>query len=130
MLLSRTEVFAWVIAILMVVVMGIITFTGPYHHINKVAAKSPFPTAHVQIVTNTKTIGEYKPRTITVHVGQPVVFTNNSNADHTITADNNAFNSGNIATASSWTFIPRKAGTFHYYCIYHPYMHGIITIKP
>lgn len=128
MLLSRTEMFSWAIAILMVVVMGIITFTGPYHHINRVAAKSQYPTMHVQIVTDPKTIGKYTPSKITVHVNQPVVFANNSNADHTVTDEKNLFNSGNIATTNSWRFVPKKAGTFHYYCIYHPYMHGTITV--
>lgn len=130
MLLSRTEVFAFVVGIVIVVVMGIITFTGPYHHINRVVAKSQFPTMHVQIVTDPKTIGRYTPASITVHVNEPVVFANNSNADHTVTDRKNAFNSGNIATTKSWTFVPKKAGTFHYYCIYHPFMHGTLIVKP
>jgi plastocyanin len=130
MFFSRSEIFAWVAAVLLVVVMGIIAFTGPYHHINKVAAKPQFPTVHVQIVTDPKTIGKYTPGTITVHVNQPVVFTNVSNADHTVTDQQNLFNSGNLAINSSWTLIPKKTGTFRYYCIYHQYMLGTVIVKP
>ncbi len=129
-MLSRTEIFGFVVAILMVTVMGIVTFTGPYHHFNKVQARAAFAPAHVQIVTDPKTIGRYTPKHITVHKGQAIVFFNASNADHTVTASTNAFNSGNIATNASWTYTPTKAGTFHYNCIYHPYMHGILTVLP
>jgi plastocyanin len=126
---SRAEIFGFVIAVLGVSAMGVITFTGPYHHFNKVPPKILFAPVHVQIVTDPKTIGRYTPHTITVHVGQSIIFTNVSNADHTVTADNNVFASPNISLNSSWTFTPKHAGTFHYYCIYHPFMHGVLVVK-
>ena len=130
MFFSRSEVFAWVAALLLVMAMGIITFTGPYHQINNVAAKPQFPTVQMEIVTDPKTIAKYTPGNIMVHVNQPGIFTNNSNADHTVTDQQNVFNFGNIATNGSWALIPKKAGTFHYYCIYHQYMLGTIIVKP
>jgi plastocyanin len=126
---SRAEIFGWVIAIIIVAIMGFIAFTGPYHKVVKAAAPQRYSSLHVAILTDPKTIGKYTPKTITVHLGQKVVFTNNSNADHTVTAYSNAFNSGNIALGASWTFIATKPGVYKYYCLYHPFMLGILTVK-
>lgn len=117
-------------ALVLVVAAGIITVTLPHHHANDGAARSHVSTVHVRILTDPKIIGKYSPDRITVHVNQPVIFTNNSNADHTVTDQQNAFNSGNMTVNSSWTLIPKKTGTFHYYCIYHQYMLGTIVVKP
>jgi plastocyanin len=131
---SRAEIAAFIIAVLGVAGMGVIVFTGPFHNINKTQAKSAFPAASVKVVTATgkltADIGLYQPKTITVHVGQPVVFTNVSNADHTVTEDRNpaVFDSLNLAQRASYTYTPTKTGTFHYHCQYHPLMHGTIIV--
>jgi len=49
-------------------------------------ADTAHKTAHVTIVTDRKTIGAYKPATITVHRGDRIVFKNVSNAPHTVSA--------------------------------------------
>lgn len=129
---SRFEIFGWVLAVIVVAVMAIITFTGPYHQVNKgnEANASGLPAKHVKIVTDPKTVGRYIPSTITVKVGQAVTFTNVSNATHTVTATaDNGFNSNDIGTGgASWTYTPSKAGRYPYYCIYHPYMHGVLVV--
>jgi plastocyanin len=126
---SRAEVIGWVVAVLIVVGMGVIAFTGPYHKINKVAARTQYPVITVKILTNAKTIGAYSPKTVTAHVGQEIVFRNVSNADHTATASNGAFDSGNISQQASWTYTPKHAGTYHVDCIYHPLMHATVIVK-
>jgi plastocyanin len=126
---SRAEIFGFGVAVLIVVVMAIIVFTGPYHRINKIQAASGFPTLHVKIVNNAKTIGAYSPAKITVHVGQSVIFDNVSAVAHTVTARDNSFDSRNIATGSSWKNTFTKAGTFKFYCIYHPLMLGTVVVQ-
>lgn len=130
---SRTEIIGWVLALLVIAVMGVLTFTGPYHKINKTqkaAVAMSHPKLTVQIVTDPKTIGAYKPPTVTLHVGDAVDFKNVSNLVHTVTADNNAFNSGDIQTGGKdWSFFANKAGTFKYYCIYHPLMKGTLVVQ-
>ena len=92
--------------------------------------KAQGKTAHVKIVTDPNTVGAYKPKSITVHLGQRIVFSNASNAVHTVTADKGkAFDSGNIATGKSWTFTAKHVGVFTYHCVYHPLMHGKIIVK-
>jgi plastocyanin len=129
---SRFEIFGWVLAVIVIAIMGIITFTGPYHKVNKArsASASSLPALHVRIVTDPKTAGRYTPSTITAKVGQAVTFTNVSDATHTVSASNNSFNSGDIGTGNgNWTFVPSKPGRFQYYCVYHPLMHGVLVVK-
>lgn len=129
---SRAEFAGFGIAVLIVAAMAIITFTGPYHNINKIHAQSSFPMLHVKIVTatgaQTPQIGVYQPKTITMHVGQQVMFTNVSNAAHTVTDDKGRFDSQNLAQQASWTYTAKATGTYPYHCTYHPLMHGKIIV--
>jgi plastocyanin len=125
---SRFEIFGWALSILVVVVMGVIVFTGPYHRINKVQAKSSAPATTVKIVTDPKTIGRYTPATARVKVGQKILFVNVSNAPHTVTG--NGFDSGTINTnRGRYTQSFSKPGRYHYYCTFHPGMHGTIVVS-
>jgi plastocyanin len=132
---SRTEIFGWIMALIVVVAMGVIVFTGPYHKVNKppsasAASALAHPAQTVRIVTNPATVAAYEPKTVTIHLGQAVAFKNVSNLVHTVTANDNSFNSGDIATGGvTWVFRPKKAGTFKYYCIYHPFMHGTLVVQ-
>jgi plastocyanin len=130
---SRTEYASWGIAIVIVAVMGFIALHGPFNLVNKgIAASSTakhYSELNVKIVTAPKTIGAYMPATITVHVGQSILFSNVSNAPHTVTGrTENSFNSNSIGVNSSWRFTAAKTGTFHYYCIYHPLMAGTLKV--
>ncbi len=87
-------------------------------------------TWHVKIVTDPKTVGAYKPPTITVHRGQRIVFKNSSNAIHTVTDRKGSFDSKNIGIGHSWTYTAKRVRTFSYYCIYHLLMKGKIIVKP
>lgn len=125
---SKGEIAAWIVAIIGVAIMGVLAFHGPFHDINKVHASS-FAPQHVKIVTDPRTVGRYVPSTVRVHVGQAIIFTNESNADHTVTESSDAFDSGNIATGgATYTYIASATGTFHYVCSYHPFMHGTIVV--
>ena len=134
---SKNEAIGWVVAIVGVAIMGILVWgasnnQGPFHRVNKAHAKSAFAPAHVKINSDPKTIGAYAPSSITVHPGQDVVFTNDSNNVHTVTArKDNSFDSKDINTGgNSWTLVaPSKPGTYAYYCVYHPLMFGQVVVK-
>jgi plastocyanin len=129
MLLSRAEIVGWVFAILVVCGMGFLALHGSFNQINHARAAGT-SAATVKIVTNPKTIGQYKPATITLKVGQTATFINVSNADHTVSAHNgSSFDSGNIATGASWVFKATKPGTYAYICQYHPLMKGTIVVQ-
>lgn len=125
---SRFEIFGWALAVLVIVAMGVIVFTGPYHKINKVQAQSNLPPVAVKIVTDPTTIGRYSPATVTVKAGQTIKFTNVSNVAHTVTG--NGFDSQAIPNNNgTFTISFPKAGSYHYYCTYHPLMHGTIVVQ-
>jgi plastocyanin len=99
--------------------------------VNVVATTSPSVAAEqmATIVNDAQTVGRYVPGTLHLKVGQSVIFKNVSDAAHTVTSDNGAFDSGNIAQGASWRFTATKAGTFPYHCIYHSLMRGTIIVS-
>ena len=72
----------------------------------------------------------YKPASITVPVGTTVTFTNRDSTPHTATSkESGAFESGPIDTNKSGKVVLEKAGTFTYYCLFHPFMKGTIVVE-
>lgn len=71
----------------------------------------------------------YQPRSITVKAGASITVKNADSATHTVTADNNAFDTGNINGSGTKTFTaPTTPGSFPYHCTIHPFMHGTLTV--
>jgi plastocyanin len=67
---------------------------------------------------------------LSVKPGAVVKVTNKDSATHTLTASNNAFNTGDITQNQTKTFkAPMKPGTYHYICNIHQYMMGTIIVK-
>jgi plastocyanin len=74
----------------------------------------------------------FSPPTIVVVLGvnNTITWTNNDIAAHTVTSDTvGAFNSGNIAAGSSWSYTFTSPGTYGYHCSYHPWMKGTVIVK-
>lgn len=71
----------------------------------------------------------FSPSTITVAVGDSVAWTNNDNTSHTITADNNAFDSGTKQRGQTFSHTFDRAGTFAYHCGIHPSMTGRVVVE-
>jgi hypothetical protein len=129
-LFSPRARIGWLAALLLIAAMGVVAFTGPYHLVNKPVAAPRYPPVIVRWVTDPAIVARSVPDPVRAHVGQPVTWVNASNAAHTATARNGSFDSGNVQIGASWTYLPRKAGTFPYLCIYHPLMHGILIVVP
>lgn len=68
---------------------------------------------------------------VTVSPGATVTVTNLDSAPHTVTADEgSAFNVDVKGSGGTATFAaPMQSGTYTYHCIYHPQMHGTLTVK-
>jgi plastocyanin len=72
----------------------------------------------------------YKPESITVPKGTTVTFTNRDSTPHTATSkESGVFESGSIDTGKSARVTLDKSGTFAYYCLFHPFMKGTITVE-
>jgi plastocyanin len=72
----------------------------------------------------------YEPADLTVPVGTRVTFTNEDSTPHTATSkQQGTFDSGSIDTGKSGTIRLEQAGSFAYYCAFHPFMKGTITVE-
>jgi plastocyanin len=71
----------------------------------------------------------FSPASLTVTAGTTVMWTNNDNMTHTVTADDDSFDSGNIAMGTKYSKLFSTAGTYSYHCTIHPNMKGTIVVK-
>jgi plastocyanin len=70
----------------------------------------------------------FSPGTTTVHVGDTITWTNTGKQPHTATANDNSFNTGILRNGQSASHTFSAAGTFTYYCVVHPFMHGTVVV--
>lgn len=61
----------------------------------------------------------YNPNPVTITAGDTIVWTQNGSAPHTVTADDNSFNSGTLTTGQTFSRTFDTPGTFRYYCTIH-----------
>jgi LPXTG-motif cell wall-anchored protein len=78
----------------------------------------------------------FDPKTISVNAGDTVTWKIDGQNEHTVTADDGSFDSGDLKAGekTSFTFSFPKAGTFAYHCKYHGAaggqgMSGTIEVK-
>ncbi len=67
----------------------------------------------------------FDPQSATITVGQTVLFVNDDEITHNVTADN--FKSGDLQAGKGWRYKFDRAGTYKYVCTYHSWMKGEIT---
>jgi|SRR5450432_443966 plastocyanin len=71
----------------------------------------------------------FSPGSTTVKAGTTVKWTNNDGITHTVTADNNSFDSGNLASGATFSKTFSVTGTYAYHCTIHPGMTGTIIVN-
>jgi len=72
----------------------------------------------------------YEPATIEVAPGTEIVFTNRDAAPHTATStDSGAFETGTIKEGRSDGVVLDEAGSFDFYCAFHPFMKGKVVVE-
>lgn len=72
----------------------------------------------------------YAPMPATVQAGQKIAIANADAAPHTLTHSESprAFDSGTIEGKATGSLMIDKAGTYSYFCEFHPFMKGEITV--
>jgi plastocyanin len=71
----------------------------------------------------------YAPAGLTVTKGTTVEFANEDGTSHTATSkEAGAFDTGTIEPGQSGKVTLDRAGTFSYYCVFHPFLKGTITV--
>jgi len=72
----------------------------------------------------------YAPQSLTVHVGDRIVWVNKDPFPHTATSQGSGVDSKEIAgNGGSWTYTAARAGDFNYICTLHPTMTGTLTVE-
>jgi plastocyanin len=71
----------------------------------------------------------FSPSSLTVSSNVKVTWTNNDGVAHTVTADDNSFNSGNIAPGATFSHTFSGIGTYSYHCNIHTAMKGKIVVN-
>ncbi|GAC1656911.1 MAG: hypothetical protein NVS4B7_01490 [Ktedonobacteraceae bacterium] len=93
-------------------------------------ASTPVAVAQVKMVTQ-GSMYAFEPATLTVKVGTEVIWSNNSNAPHTVSSDMGLFDTSNplgINPSQTYAFTFTKPGSYSYYCNIHTYMTGKIIV--
>jgi plastocyanin len=72
----------------------------------------------------------FDPADIEVAAGTSVTWTNEDGFDHTVTANEGAFNSGVMAGGDTFSQVFDTPGVFDYFCAIHPTMTGSVTVTP
>lgn len=100
--------------------------TAALVHGGRVVAAAPAMTPAVTITNYS-----FKPGAITVKKGATVTWINKDDDVHTIkgTDGPEAFNSPALESGTRFGYTFHNAGTYHYICTVHPYMHGVIVVR-
>ena len=69
----------------------------------------------------------FSPARVSIKVGQTVVWTNNDQRDHDVTAEDGSFGSGNLKSGQSYSHTFTAVGTFAYGCSLHPRERGTVA---
>jgi plastocyanin len=104
------------------------------------ATGAPSPTATVAPTPTPAAVSlvnfAFQPTPLTIAVGTTVVWTNTTTSTvHTVTADDNSFNSGDLDAGKTFSFTFNAPGTYAYYCQIHGApggvgMAGKIVVNP
>jgi plastocyanin len=110
------------------------TFTQTFH----AAGVVPYHCENHSGMTGTVTVkvikkisirdNRFDPQNIDTKVGDTVEWTNAGTHTHTVTADDGAFDSGNLAPTRTFTQKFEIAGVVHYHCEIHDGMVGTVTV--
>ena len=71
----------------------------------------------------------FGPQRIVVHRGTRITWTNDDSDPHTVRSKSAHWASQALDTGDRFSVVARKAGTFHYLCTIHPFMHGTVVVK-
>ena len=70
----------------------------------------------------------FSPATISVTAGSTVVWTNDDSVQHDITFDGGGIASSVLNHNDTFSHTFPTAGTYHYICSIHPFMHGTVIV--
>jgi plastocyanin len=70
----------------------------------------------------------FAPNPINVKMGASMTVVNDDHTTHTLTADNGAFDTGDLRGGQRGSVSLDRAGTYAYHCELHPFMTGTVRV--
>ena len=83
------------------------------------------PATHTVVIDSMR----FEPASLTVNIGDVVVWFNHDPFPHTVTAQDNEFDSREILPGRSWRYTASTAGVFRYACEIHPTMSAELRVQ-
>ena len=71
----------------------------------------------------------FNPAVLEVNVGDTVTWINDDDTEHTVTAFEGEFDSGELAEGASFSFTFDSPGDYRYRCLFHSEMQGTIIVR-
>src|SRR5881628_2453112 len=71
---------------------------------------------------------DFVPATVTIDVGDTVVWTNNADDPHTSTSDSGLWDSGSMNPGATFSHTFNSTGTFPYHCTFHESLGMVGTV--
>lgn len=72
---------------------------------------------------------QFTAATLEIAVGTTIEWKNEDPVPHTVTADDNSFDSGMIENGQVWRYTFTRPGTYAFHCTPHPFMKGTVVVK-
>jgi amicyanin len=72
----------------------------------------------------------FSPAAVTVKAGSTLVWTNDDSIQHDVTFDGGGIKSATLNHNDTFSHTFPTAGTYHYICSIHPFMHGTVIVTP
>jgi plastocyanin len=72
---------------------------------------------------------EYDPATVEINPGDTVTWTNVAARNHTVTAEDGSFDSGEITVGQHFAITFNAPGTYAYYCTIHDNQRGTVRVR-
>ena len=115
-----------VVRVLPLLAVGVLGVAG----CNSASTPPPVSTSGGGASAASFTITAYKFPAFTASPGQKITLVDGDSEPHTVTADDNSFNSGSFDNATPGSLVaPTKPGTYPVHCTVHPAMHGTLTVR-
>jgi plastocyanin len=91
-----------------------------------VAARQPAARRPVTVVLRNTT---FVPGRVQITAGTTVIWRNDDQLIHTVTANDKSFDSGLLQPGKTYSRTFDKPGQYAYYCLPHPFMKGVVVVR-
>jgi plastocyanin len=73
---------------------------------------------------------DYSPSALSVPLGATVQWRNTGSLAHSVTSQDQLFDSRLLDENRTWSYTFETSGTYRYFCVPHPWMKGTIVVRP